>query len=134
MPGQSLTSRDSTIASTGAAGIAGGLSGFLMRGRSSIIPGILTFSLLGFASQSLYSRLDERKSGSLESTQEKPLWHRIADMKWSPMKVLTDEEYGEMLMEKLIKVEADIAILDEDVEKLRGEQQFEDEVAKAREE
>ena len=133
MPGESLTSRDRTIASTGAAGIAGGLSGFLMRGRSSIIPGILTFSLLGFASQSLYSRLDERKSRSLESTQQKPLWHRIADMKWSPMKVLTDEEYGEMLREKLIKVEADIAILDEDIENLRKEEQFEHEFAKTQE-
>ncbi|MCJ1354912.1 MAG: hypothetical protein MMC33_004902 [Icmadophila ericetorum] len=136
LPNQPFSSRDRTIASTFAGGIAGGLTGHLMRGHSSIIPGILTFSLLGFGAQSLYSELDEQKTRLLDSNppQGKPLWHRIADMKWSPMKVLTDEEYRELLREKLVKAEAEIAILDEDIEKLRRREGFVDGMKRDQEE
>ena len=44
-------------------------------------------------------------------------------MKWSPMKVLTDEEYESMLREKLLRVDAEIAIVDEDLGKLREEEE-----------
>lgn len=40
----------------------------------------------------------------------------MAEMKWSPMKVLSDEQYERMLRERLLKVEAEIAILDEKIE------------------
>ena len=43
-------------------------------------------------------------------------------MKWSPMKKLSDEEYGNMLKERLLRVEADIALLDEELEKVRSEE------------
>lgn len=35
------------------------------------------------------------------------------------MKVLSDEQYEKMLREKLLRVEAELAIVDEDVEKLK---------------
>lgn len=41
---------------------------------------------------------------------------RFAQSKWSPMSVLTDEQYEEMLQERLLKVEAEIAIIDERIE------------------
>ena len=37
-----------------------------------------------------------------------------------PVKVLNDEEYEAVLREKMFKVKAEIAILDEDIERLRG--------------
>lgn len=38
------------------------------------------------------------------------------------MKVLSDEEYGELLQEKLLRVNAEIALLDESIEALKNEQ------------
>ena len=43
-------------------------------------------------------------------------------MKWSPMKKLSDEEYGNLLKERLLRIEADIALVDEELEKLRSEE------------
>jgi hypothetical protein len=37
-------------------------------------------------------------------------------MKWSPMEVLTDERYEEMLQEKLLKIEVEIALVDDRIE------------------
>lgn len=38
------------------------------------------------------------------------------------MKVLSDEEYENMLREKLLRVNAEIALVDESIERLRVEQ------------
>lgn len=39
-----------------------------------------------------------------------------------PMRALSDEEYGNMLRERLLRIEADIALVDEEVERLRVEE------------
>ena len=54
--------------------------------------------------------------------KEKGFWERVADMKWSPMRTLSDEEYADILREKMLGVDAEIALIDEEVEKLKGEQ------------
>ena len=41
------------------------------------------------------------------------------------MKVLTDEEYGGMLREKLLRVEAEVAVIDEEIGRLREEERRE---------
>lgn len=41
--------------------------------------------------------------------------------KWSPVKVLSDDEYEHLLREKLLRVDADIAILDESIEAVKAE-------------
>ena len=46
---------------------------------------------------------------------------RVAEMKWSPMKVLSDEEYEKMLKERLMRVEAEIRVLDERIESINSE-------------
>ena len=46
---------------------------------------------------------------------------RLANSRWSPVKILSDEEYENMLQEKLLRVEAEIAVLDEHIENLRRE-------------
>jgi len=52
-------------------------------------------------------------------TNAKPgLIERMAKSRWNPMRRLTDREYEDMLKEKLIRVEAEIAIVDEEVAKL----------------
>lgn len=54
------------------------------------------------------------------------LIERMAKSRWNPMRRLTDQEYEDMLKEKLIRVEAEIAIVDEEVAKLEGQMRVEE--------
>jgi hypothetical protein len=86
------------------------------------------FAIFGALGQSIYNTLDAAHTAEIEnaalnlSQPPRSLVHRIADMKWSPMKVLSDDEYKDMLTRKLLKIDAEIAILDEDVARLKREQ------------
>lgn len=53
----------------------------------------------------------------------KPLFQRIADSKWVPLRHLSDEEYREILSEKLLGIEAEIAVLDENIADLEATRQ-----------
>lgn len=48
---------------------------------------------------------------------------RFAKSKWSPMSVLSDEEYEEMLRERLLGIEAQIVIVEERIEGVRREEE-----------
>lgn len=94
------------------------------------------FSLFGWSGQHGYNYLDSRNSQELQEqadlkasgdlTPKDNIVQRFAKSKWSPMSVLTDEKYEEMLQEKLLKIEAEIAIIDERIEGVR-KQAVEDE-------
>lgn len=87
------------------------------------------FSLFGFAGQHIYNALDARHSShlsrppssapELDQVNDQPLWKRILNSKYSPMKVLSDEQYEELLKEKLVRVDAEIAVVDEQIQKVR---------------
>ncbi|KAF4209030.1 hypothetical protein CNMCM8980_005357 [Aspergillus fumigatiaffinis] len=96
-------------------GIAGGAVTRLMGGR--LIPGVVVFSLLGYLGQRSYNAID---SWQMEhaNTPSKPILQRIADSKWIPLKTLSDDEYRGILGEKLLSIEAEIAIIDEKIEEL----------------
>lgn len=84
----------------------------------------------GWAGQNGYEWADGRHSRKLaasvkgegEGKKEVGFWNRVADMKWSPMRRLSDEEYSGMLRRRLLSVEAQIALVDEEIEKLRDEE------------
>jgi hypothetical protein len=91
-----------------------------------MIPAVIMFSVFGYAGQSIYNVLDARNTQEQKEKLQNPnkdekenLLHRIAKSRWSPMKVLSDEEYENMLQEKLLRIEADIALIDENIEKLK---------------
>lgn len=48
----------------------------------------------------------------------KPLMQRMAESKWIPLRSLSDQEYRDMLSEKLLSIDAEIALLDEKIEEL----------------
>ncbi|KAF4633351.1 hypothetical protein G7Y89_g4768 [Cudoniella acicularis] len=114
------TQRDKILSSVGGGALAGFVGG-LLRGRKNIIPGTLMFALFGAAGQYMYNMADARDSPSPvpQDSRGKNLW---MNSKWSPMKVLTDVEYEDMLREKLLRVNAQIALIDENIEALRAQE------------
>lgn len=86
------------------------------------------FSLFGYAGQSLYNQLDEqhteqvREEEKVEVKERKDgFWEKVAGMKWSPLTKLSDEDYEHILRERMLRVEAEIAILDDEVGRLKGQ-------------
>ncbi|OQE27887.1 hypothetical protein PENSTE_c004G01230 [Penicillium steckii] len=98
-------------------GLSGGAVTRLMGGR--LVPGLVIFTLLGYGGQSAFNRVDAWQMGRAQ-TPSKPLMQRMAESKWIPLRHLSDEEYRSMLNEKLLSVEAEIALLDEKIEQLES--------------
>jgi hypothetical protein len=132
-----VTPRDKVSASAIAGGVGGTAGGLLRKypvstsicslncslgGPKNIIPGAIMFALCGAAGQTLYNRADARNAEPQASESKKSSW---LNSKWSPMKVLTDSEYENMLQEKLLRVNVEIALIDESIEKLRAQERGE---------
>jgi hypothetical protein len=98
------------------------------------MPGTIMFSLFGFGGQHAYEWLDARKYGKAREEREmkergeekETFMQRIGKSKWSPMRVLSDEEYEEMMREKILKVDVEIALLKDSIEALKKEKEIED--------
>ncbi|KAJ5894653.1 hypothetical protein N7495_006344 [Penicillium taxi] len=102
-------------ASAVSGGISGGLVTRLMGGR--LVPGLVIFSIVGYCGQSAFNRVDAwQMARSQKPTQ--PLFQRMANSKWIPLRHLSDEDYREILSEKLLSVEVEISLLDEKIEGL----------------
>ncbi|KAL4738600.1 hypothetical protein BDV11DRAFT_189228 [Aspergillus similis] len=110
------TLKQRTYASTISGGIAGGAVTKLMGGR--LIPGLVVFSLFGYVGQVSYNAIDKWQLEQA-NTPSKPFLTRIAESKWVPLKSLTDDEYRGILSEKLLTIEAEIALIDEKIEELQ---------------
>ncbi|KAK9851391.1 hypothetical protein MYU51_009649 [Penicillium brevicompactum] len=96
-------------------GIAGGGVTKLMGGR--LVPGAIIFSLVGYCGQSIFNNVDAWQMENAHSTR-KPFMQRMADSKWIPLRTLSDQEYRGMLGEKLLSIEAEIALIDDKIEEL----------------
>ncbi|KAI0433934.1 hypothetical protein F5Y09DRAFT_297292 [Xylaria sp. FL1042] len=94
----------------GAAGSVSGMVGGMIRGPRNILPGMLVFGTLG-AGSSYVSQLAQ-SAGS----KPKKDW---LDSKWSPMKRLSDKDYMNMVEEKILRLDAEIAIIDENIASLK---------------
>ena len=89
-------------------------------GRGNIIPGAVMFALFGAAGQALFNKVDAQKSEAAERKADlKDSW---LNSKWSPVKVLSDKEYENILREKLLKVDVEISLLEENIEALRAQE------------
>ncbi|KAI1818808.1 hypothetical protein GGS20DRAFT_526954 [Poronia punctata] len=110
---ENMTSSDFVKAS----GVAGGVSGMvggMIRGPKNILPGVLFFGALG-AGSSYVSQLSQSSPA-----KEKTSW---LDSKWSPMQRLSDKEYMDKLEEKILRLDAEIAIIDENIASLKASPQ-----------
>ncbi|KAJ4406829.1 hypothetical protein N0V91_004259 [Didymella pomorum] len=134
--------RSERVQASTVAGAFTGLSlGLLFRGPRNALPGTFMFGLFGYVGQKGYNYLDQKNTEELDEEarllargeKKKNFMERIAEMKWSPMEVLTDERYEEMLQEKLLKIEVEIALIDDRIKGFRQKAE-EDALRKAQEE
>lgn len=74
------------------------------------------FSLLGAGGQFAANRW----SASETSSEKKTSW---LDKKWSPMTKLSDEQYEKILEEKVLRLDAEIAIIDDNITALKAQKE-----------
>jgi hypothetical protein len=77
------------------------------------------FAVFGAAGQGLYNRADAVASESAEMAAGNRM-NSWLNSKWSPMRLLSSSEYENIMREKLLRVNADIALVDENIEALRA--------------
>jgi hypothetical protein len=98
-----------------------------LAGLRPTVLGVMGGTLAGYCGQKGFDWLDKRntKVNTSPPAPKEPLWRRIVGSKYSPMSVLTDKQYENLLQEKLLRVDTEIAILDDDIAKLRKEAEIE---------
>lgn len=90
----------------------------------SVLPGALVWGLVGLAGQLTYNIADARHTQYIaheaerESSGRLGFWDRAMRSRWSPVTRLTTEEYENMLKEKLLVLQADLSLANEEIEKL----------------
>ena len=110
--------------STLAGAFSGGLVAASTRGRRNVVPGTIMFGLFGFTGQHLYQIVDASRLTSTEvdtpksSSPGQNLWYRVAGHKWAPVKFLNHEQHERILKEKMLAIDAEIAMIDEDMQEL----------------
>lgn len=92
----------------------------LLGGPRNAIPGAIMFSLFGFLGQTATNHYDKTDMPVSEEPQLN-FWQRFASLKWMPVTVLKDGEYEDMLRERQLKLEAEIALVDERIEALKAQ-------------
>ncbi|EED22815.1 conserved hypothetical protein [Talaromyces stipitatus ATCC 10500] len=105
--------------------ISGGLSGGIV-GRligAKFTPGFVVFSLLGYLGQSgwnIAERWHQENEGK-EASKPKSILERMAESKWIPLRALSDDDFRNILKEKVLSIEVEIALLDEKIKSLEDE-------------
>lgn len=113
---ENMTSSDMVKASTIAGGSAG-LVGGLIRGPKNLVPGAIVFSLLGAGGQYAYNAYARTAESRAEQRKNKKSW---LDSKWSPLTPLTDKQYESLLEEKILRIDAEIAIIDDNIAAIKA--------------
>ncbi|KAK6207920.1 hypothetical protein QIS74_13001 [Colletotrichum tabaci] len=111
--GEATLSNSSKVQASAVAGGTAGMVGGLIRGPKNIIPGVLVFSLIGGTGQAFYNSVQGRP----EATEKRK---SIFESSWSPLKKLSDDEYRDMIEEKMLKIDAEIALIDDKIAELRA--------------
>ena len=83
-----------------------------------LAPGLIVFSLLGYAGQRSYNALDAWQLGQANAPP-RPFLQQLAESKWIPLKSLSDEDYKAMLNQKILSIEIEMALIDDKIEELQ---------------
>lgn len=85
------------------------------------------FTIFGASGQYFFNRWKGPKAVNAEPKQN--FWKRMSERSWTPFRVLSNDEYAEMLREKVLKLDVEIAVLDDKIAGLREQQAREEEAA-----
>ncbi|QKX58263.1 uncharacterized protein TRUGW13939_05384, partial [Talaromyces rugulosus] len=116
------TPKDRVYASAVSGGLSGGIVTRLMGGKFT--PGLVLFSLFGYVGQKTWNFVERRQQEN-EGKGPKPILQRMAESKWVPLRSLSDDEFRNLLNEKLLSIEVDISLLDEKIQSLERERALE---------
>ncbi|KKA27417.1 hypothetical protein TD95_002029 [Thielaviopsis punctulata] len=115
MGGSDTLSDTQRIQASAIGGCISGTTGGLMRSPGNIIPGAVVFTLGSILGQmGINSYYRNKPTGPQE-----PLTERLLSHKWSPFRRISDAEYIEIMEEKILKAEAQIALIDDRISELR---------------
>lgn len=113
---EAVSPADLTKASGIAGGVAGSFAGLVFRGPRNVLPGLVCISLLATSGQFVLNYWNRERP----VLQNKPsILESISQSSWSPVQSLTDKQYADILREKLLKVEVEIAVLDDKIAALQ---------------
>ncbi|EWC45734.1 hypothetical protein DRE_05071 [Drechslerella stenobrocha 248] len=121
---QPIPPNDRIILSGAAAATVGGIWGSIIGVRSHAIPGLLVFGAAGISGQAILNRIAANKDIRREDHEgakepEASILSRILSSENSPVRKLSQQEYIDKLREKQLYIDAEIALIDEEIEELR---------------
>lgn len=117
------------------------MGGAIRGSIGNVAAGAVVLGSIGWGAQRVVGRWWDRRialdsSGASEESASNPankvatvtsdhgdVVQRMSKSRFNPMRRLSDEEYAGMLKEKLLKVEAELALVDDDITKLVSEKQ-----------
>ena len=83
--------------------------------RGNIIPGAIVAGVVGICGQGLANSLPYY----VDSASREPLLARLARSRWIPLKSISDQEYENMLNEKILRIDVEIALIDDKLATLK---------------
>lgn len=106
-----------------AGGLTGGAVAFITRGRSNVVPGAVMMCLFGCLGQLAANKYNT--PGDVSTGPKQGFWRRMSEKSFSPVTVLTNEQYAEMLREKMLKLDVEISIIEDKISALESLQRQE---------
>lgn len=86
--------------------------------RANILPGAAMIGLIGLAGQTGYNLFSETQRS--ESNPRRSVMQQLTESKWAPLKALSDQQYEEMLQQKLLKIDVELSMIDEKIATLKA--------------
>jgi hypothetical protein len=74
--------------------------------------------LLGFAGQGGYNMVSAAQKSN--SIPRRSIMQQLTESKWVPLKTLSDQQYEEILQQKLLKIDVEISLIDENIATLKA--------------
>ncbi|KAK6336026.1 hypothetical protein TWF730_003398 [Orbilia blumenaviensis] len=124
---QSITARERIILTGASAAAVGGAWGAVIGGRRNLLPGLITFGLAGLGGQAILiaietsrkrSELNREREGSTEAQPKGGMVSRWLNSESNIIRKLSKEEYVAKMREKQLAIDVEIALVDEEIERL----------------
>ncbi|KAI9885778.1 MAG: hypothetical protein M1823_002407 [Watsoniomyces obsoletus] len=112
--------RDKALISGAAGGCTGGGLALLSRDPRGVVPATVVFALLGAGGQGIANLVGRGVPPEAAANANRASWwQRALRSRWSPVRVLSDDEYLASLQEKRLRLDVEVALLDDEIRALR---------------